>query len=86
MIEKIIVSTWAKAGIFPMDTDLVLRKMKKYSNPEPEDELPPHEAFYSTPRTIRHSIQLGEALRRKIDPQLSSPTRRAMQSYRRGCE
>jgi hypothetical protein len=69
-----------------MDPDLVLRKMKKYNDPEPEPELPPHETFYSSPRTIRHSLQLGEALGKKIDPQLSSPTRRAMQSYRKGCE
>jgi hypothetical protein len=87
LTEKTIVSAWAKAGLFPMDQDVVLKKMKTYSDPEPEDELPSHkELFFQTPKTIHHSLQLGEALGKKIDPMLSSPTRRHMQSYRKGCE
>jgi hypothetical protein len=42
---------------------MVLKKMKTYSDPEPDDELPPHaESFFQTPKTIQHSLELGEAL------------------------
>jgi len=81
LTEKTIVSAWRKAGLFPLDVDLVLKQMKTYSNPIPKPELPPHESFYSTPKTIRHSLQLGEALTKKINPTLSSPTRKHMESY-----
>ena len=62
-----------------MGPDLVLKKMKTYSDPELEDELPSHkELFYRTPKTVSHSLQLSEALGKKIGPMLSSPTRRHM--------
>jgi DDE superfamily endonuclease len=86
LTKKTIVSAWAKAGIFPIDVDKVLKKMKQYSDLEPDDELPPHKAFFSTPKTIRHSLDLGAALAKKIEHKLSSPTRRHMESYRKGCE
>jgi hypothetical protein len=66
---------------------VVLKKMKTYSDPIPNDELPAHlESFFQTPKTIRHSLELGEALAKKIDHRSSSPTRRQMESYRKGCE
>jgi len=66
---------------------MVLKKMKQYSDPEPDDELPPHyESFFQTPKTVRHSLELGEALAKRIDHKLSSPTRKHMESYRKGCE
>ena len=53
LTEKTIVSAWAKAGLFPLDPDMVLKKMKQYSDPEPDDELPPHhESFFQTPKTV----------------------------------
>jgi hypothetical protein len=87
LTEKTIVSAWAKADLFPLDPDIVLKKMKQYSDPEPDDELPPHhESFFQTPNTVRHSLELGEALAKRIDHKLSSPTRKHMESYRKGCE
>jgi hypothetical protein len=87
LTEKTIMLAWAKSGIFPLDPDLVLKKMKPYSDPIPEPELPPHhEPFFQTPKTIRHSLALGEALARRIDHKLSSLTRKHMESYRKGCE
>jgi hypothetical protein len=66
---------------------MVWKKMKTYSDPEPDDELPPHsKSFFQIPKTIRHSLELGEALAKKIDHKLSSPTRKHMESYRKGCE
>jgi hypothetical protein len=77
----------AEAGLFLLDPDVVLKKMKMYSNLGLEDELPSHkELFYQTPKTIRHSLQLSKALGMKIGPILSSPTRRHMQSYRKARE
>ena len=68
LTEKTIVSAWAKASLFPIDPDVVLKKMKTYSDPIPDDELPAHpESFFQTPKTIRHSLELGEALAKKID-------------------
>jgi hypothetical protein len=61
--------------------------MKTYSDPLPDDKLPPYyKPFFQTPKTIRHSLELGEALAKRIDHKLSSPTRRHMESYRKGCE
>jgi hypothetical protein len=66
---------------------MVLKKMKQYSDPEPDDELPPHhESFFQTPKTVRHSLELGEALAKRINHKLSSPTRKHIESYRKGCE
>lgn len=63
--EKIIVSAWAKAGLFPPDREIPLKKMKKYSDPEPEHELPPpQDSFFTTPRTIRHTLELGQAMQK----------------------
>jgi hypothetical protein len=84
---KTIVSVWAKAGLYPLDSSVVLNRMKKYTDPEPEPELPGFsESLFQTPKTIRHSLDLGEALGKKVNPLLSSPTRRHTQSYRKGCE
>jgi hypothetical protein len=53
LTEKTIMSAWAKSGIFPLDPEVVLKKMKTYSDPLPDDELPPHhEPFFQTPKTI----------------------------------
>ena len=47
MTEKTIVSAWAKAGLFPIDPDVVLKKMKTYSYLIPNDELLKHpESFF----------------------------------------
>jgi hypothetical protein len=82
LTEKTIISAWAKAGIFPFDPQMVLKKMKTYSDPEPDDELPPHsELFFQTPKTVRHSLELRKALAKRIDHKLSSPTRKHMESY-----
>ena len=35
LTEKTIMSAWAKSGLFPFDPDMVLKKMKTYSDPEP---------------------------------------------------
>lgn len=87
LTEKTIVSAWSKAGLFPFDLDIVLKKMKQYSEPEPDPELPAHhESFFQTPKTVRHSLELGEALAKRIDHKLSSPTRKHIESYRKGCE
>jgi hypothetical protein len=87
LTEKTIMSAWSKSGIFPFDPEVVLKKMKTYSDPIPEPELPPHnKPFFQTPKTIRHSLALGEALAKRIDHKLSSPTRKHMESYRKGCE
>jgi len=87
LTEKTIVSAWAKAGLFPLDPDMVLKKMKQYSDPEPDDELPPHyESFFQTPKTVRYSLKLVEALAKRIDHKLSSPTRKHMEPYRKGYE
>ena len=87
MTEKTIVSAWAKAGLFPLDPNIVLKKMKQYSDLEPDDELPPHyKSFFQTPKTVRHSLKLSEALAKRIDYKLSSPTRKHIESYRKGCE
>ena len=85
--EKTIVSARAKSGIFPFDPKVVLGKVKTYSDLLPNNKLPPHhEPFFQIPKTIRHSLELGEALAKRIDHKLSSPTCRHMESYRKGCE
>jgi hypothetical protein len=82
LTEKTIILAWAKSRIFPFDPKVVLKKMKTYSNPLPDDELPPHyKPFFQTPKTIQHSLELGEALAKRIDYKLSSPTHRHMESY-----
>ena len=87
MTEKTIVSAWAKAGLFPFDSNMVLKKMKQYSNLEPDDELPPyHELFFQTPNTVQHSLKLGEALAKRINHKLSSPTHKHIELYQKGCE
>jgi hypothetical protein len=54
--------------------------MKKYSDPEPEYELPPHQNdFFRTLKTIRHTLELGQAMQKKCTPILSSPSRRAFE-------
>ena len=61
---------------------MVLKKMKTHSDLEPDDELPPYsELFFQTPKTVWHSLELGEALAKRIDHKLSSPTRKHMESY-----
>ena len=81
------MSAQAKSGIFPYNPEVVLKKMKTYLDPIPDDELPAHpESFFQTPKTVRHSLELGEALAKRIDHKLSSPTRKHMESYQKGCE
>ena len=59
--------------------------MKKYSDPQAEPDLPVlADNLFHTPKTICHCIQLGDALGKKIDPLLSSPTQSYLQSYRKG--
>ena len=87
LTKKTIVSAQAKAGLFPLDPEVVIKKMKTYSNPEPDDELLPHsESFFQTPKTIQHSLELGEALAKRINHKLSSLTHKHIKSYRKGCE
>jgi hypothetical protein len=47
-----IVSTWAKAGLFPLDSSVVLKRMKKYFNPQLEPNLPVVDNLFQTPKTI----------------------------------
>jgi hypothetical protein len=73
--------------LFPLDPDVVLKKMKQYSDPEPDDELPPYyKSFFQTPKTVQHSLKLGGAFAKRIDHKLSSPIRKHMESYQKGCE
>jgi hypothetical protein len=73
--------------LFPFDPNIVPKKMKTYSNLEPDDELSPHaESFFQTPKTIQHSLELDEALAKRIDHKLSSPIRKHIESYQKGCE
>jgi uncharacterized surface protein with fasciclin (FAS1) repeats len=66
---------------------MVLKKMKQYSDPEPDNELPPHhESFFQTPKTVQHSLELSEALAKRINYKLSSPTHKHMELYQKGCE
>jgi hypothetical protein len=82
LTEKKVVSAWAKASLFPLDPDIVLKKMKQYSNLDPDDELPPHhESFFQTPKTAKHSLELSEALAKRIDHKLSSLTHKHIESY-----
>ena len=74
------------SSLFPLDSSIVLKRLKKYLDAELEPELPPHSQFFSTPKTIRHGLQLGEALKKKIDPLLSSPTWMHFGSYQGGVE
>jgi hypothetical protein len=85
--ESTIVHSFIKSGLFPIDASIVLDKMKKYSNPELEPNLlVVYNNIYSTPKTISHSLQLGEALSKKIEPLLSSPTRNHFRSLNKGNE
>jgi hypothetical protein len=66
---------------------MVLKKIKTYSDPEPDDKLPPYsELFFQTSKTVWHSLKLREALAKRIDHKLSSPTRKHMESYQKGYE
>ena len=77
----------SKSSIFLFDPKIVLKKMKTYSDPIPEPELPLHnKPFFQTPKTVWHSLTLGEALAKRIDYKLSSPTRKHMESYQKGCK
>jgi hypothetical protein len=58
---------WAKSGIFHFDPKVVLKKMKAYSNPLPNEVLPPHyKPFFQTPKTIRQSLALVRPLRKGL--------------------
>jgi len=66
---------------------MVLKKIKQYSDPEPDDELPPYyKLFFQTPKTVQHSLELGEALAKRINHKLSSPTRKHIELYQKGCK
>jgi hypothetical protein len=56
--------------------------MKTYSDPLPDNELPPYyKLFFQTLKTTWHSLELGKAFAKQIDYKLSSPTHRHMESY-----
>jgi hypothetical protein len=47
LTEKTIMLAYAQSSIFPFDPKVVLQKMKTYSNPLLNEELPPHyEQFF----------------------------------------
>jgi hypothetical protein len=46
IMEKIIVLAWAKSSLFPLDSSIVLKRLKKYLDAELEPELPPHSSFF----------------------------------------
>ena len=68
--------------MFFLDPNIVLKKIKQYSDLEPDDELPPYyKSFFQTLKTIRHSLKLSKALAKRIDYKLSSLTRKHIESY-----
>jgi hypothetical protein len=85
---KIIMSAFKKAGMWPPDVKVVLNGMKKYS--DPVEPLPPlitdKNVLDSTPKSISHTLQAGQAWKRRMDEVLSSPSRRNFDSYTRGVE
>ena len=86
-IESTIVSTWTKCGLFPINLDVVLKRMKRYLDPIPELDLPAlGQEVFRTPKTIRQCLQLHIVLGKKIDPILSSPTYNHIESLRKGNE
>ena len=69
--------------MFLFDLDIVLKKIKQYSEPEPDPELlAHHESFFQTPKTVQHSLELGEAFAKRIDHKLNSLTRKHIESYK----
>ena len=56
--EKTIVHAFQKAGMWPSDVQVVLKRMKTYS--DPKEPLPPlitDNNVFSTPKTISHSLK-----------------------------
>ena len=82
LTKKTIILAQAKASLFPLNSNIVLKKIKQYSNLEPNDELPPYyKLFFQTLKTIQHTLELGKALAKRINHKLSSPIRKHMKSY-----
>ncbi len=85
MKKGTIVSAFRKAGMWPSDYNVVLKRMKQYQDPvEPLPTLITEENLLSTPKTISHSLRAGEEWQKKLDPLLSSPSQRKLHSYFKG--
>lgn len=77
----------AKIGLSSLDSSVVLKRMKKKSDPWPELELPVvSNNLLRIQKTISHSIRLGEVLGERIAPLLSNPAGNNLLSYRKGNE
>jgi hypothetical protein len=85
---KIIISAFKKSGMWPPDSKVVLKRMKKYS--DPVEPLPPlitnKNVLALTPKSISHTLQAGEAWNQRMGMVLSSPSRQNFESYTRGVE
>jgi hypothetical protein len=76
-----IQGAFRKSGIWPIDCEVALKKMKLYQPPEPieEPELPPR-----TPKRYNQAEKGLYKWSNKLKPQLSSPSRQALESWERG--
>jgi hypothetical protein len=85
---KLIMSAFQKSGMWPPDPKVVLRRMKKYS--DPQESLPPlitdNNVFCTTPKTISHTLKAGQAWNERLAPELSSPSRENYARYTRAVE
>ena len=81
--ESTICSAFQKSGMWPPSPEAVLRRMKKYQDPEPE--LPSNSPKVR-PETIE-DIEAGlKAWKEKAEPLMSSPSRRRFQEFTEGTQ
>ena len=85
---KIIMSAFKKAGMWPPNVKVVLRKMKRYS--DLVEPLPPlitdKNVLALTPKSISHTLRAGQAWNQRMEDILSSPSRQNFESYTRRVE
>jgi len=88
-----IVSTFQKAGVWPPNIEVIFKKMKKYSIAKPsstkapnsDSELPVYSLSKSilktTPSNAYDIVNVGKAWKSKIEPHLSSPSRKDFDNF-----
>jgi hypothetical protein len=85
--ESVIISAFQKSGMWPPNSQVVLRKMKRYQDPEPD--LPSNSAkdpLRNRPETVA-DIQAGfAAWNEKINLLLSSPSQRNFKEFSEGTQ
>jgi hypothetical protein len=79
----LIKSAWKKAGCWPVNNQIVLKKIKEIDKPElPDLPLIKNSDLLSTAlQTAEQAIKISKAWQQKLDNLLSSPSRKNFNKY-----